>query len=192
MWVFNRIIVILLLAGLFALGLSAVVHSLNVGDYRLAELPTALGLEGIYQGIEGYVRNIEEGRLIPIDFVVLGGIAIVGLVLLILELKPPRPRRVRMQQGTYTTRSAVENEATAAVEQDPQVLQSSVNVKAQRRPGAKVDVRASVRTGEDVQSIRSEVQDRVQQRLDESGIPVGKLKVRLNESDPRQTKTRVN
>lgn len=192
MWVFNRIIVALLLAGLFALGVSAVVHSLNVGDYQLAELPATLGLNGVYQGTSGYVENIENGVVGPIDFSVLGGIALVGLVLLILELKPPRPRLVRMQKGTYTTRSAVENEAVQAVEQDPEVLRSNVKVKAQRKPGAKLDVRASVRAGGDVQSIQSGVRDRVQQRLEQMGIPVGKLKVRLAESDPRETKTRVN
>lgn len=192
MWVFNRIVVGLLLAGLFALGASAVVYSLNVGNYQLANLPATLGLNGVYQGLRGYVANVEQVNLILLDYLILGGIALVGLVLLVLELKPPRPRRVRMQEGTYVRRSAVQSEAAEAVEQDPEILQSNVSVKALRKPGAKVDVRASVRAGEDVQSIQSEVRERVQQRLDRAGMPIGKLKVRLSESDPRETKTRVN
>jgi len=97
-----------------------------------------------------------------------------------------------VQQGTYITRRAVENEAVEAVEQDPELLQSNVNVKAQRRPGARVEVRASVRSGGDVRSIQSAVRERVQRRLAEVGIPVGNLKVRIRESDPRETKRRVN
>jgi hypothetical protein len=192
MKVFNRVVVTLLLAGLFSLGAAALVYSLNIGEYRLADLPATLGFGSTYQGMTSYVGNIEEGSLIPLDYIILGGIALVGLVLLILELKPRRPRRVRIQQGTYVTRSAVESEAVQAVEQDPEVLQSKVKVKARRKPGAKVDVRGSVRAGEDTQSIQSEVHDRVQRRLAEVGIPVSKLKLRLKESDPRATKTRVN
>jgi uncharacterized alkaline shock family protein YloU len=112
-------------------------------------------------------------------------------VLLILELKPPTPRRVRMQRGTYITRSAVENEISPVVEQEYEVLQSNVKVKAQRRPGAKVEVRASVRPGENTRGVQSEVQNRVQQHMAEAGIPIGNLKVQAVESDPRETKTRV-
>jgi hypothetical protein len=96
-----------------------------------------------------------------------------------------------MREGTYITRRAVQDEAAEVVEWDPEVLQSKVKVKARRRPGAKINVRASVRSGEDVQSIQSEMQDRVQRRLAEMGLPAVNLKVRLDESDPRETKTRV-
>jgi hypothetical protein len=66
-----------------------------------------------------------------------------------------------------------------------------VNVKAQRRPGAKINVTANVRAGEDTRGLQSEVRDRVQQHLDRMGIPLSNLKVRIAESDPRETKTRV-
>jgi hypothetical protein len=193
MRVFNRIVVVLILAGLFALGVATVLYSFDIAGYRLADLPRTLGLEGFYEGLRIYVENIESGsRLIYVDFVILVGIALLGLVLLVLELKPPAPRRVRMQEeGTYITRSAVEDEAIEAVEKDPGVLQSNVKVKARRRPGAKINVRASVRSGEDVQGIQSGVQDRVQRRLAEMGMPADILKVRVIESDPRETKTRV-
>jgi uncharacterized alkaline shock family protein YloU len=141
--------------------------------------------------LSNYVDNIENGNVGVLDIVVLGAIALLGLVLLILELKPPTPRRVRMQRGTYITRSAVETEVSPVVEQEHEVLQSNVKVKAQRRPGAKVDVRASVRPGENAQGVQSDVQNRVQQHLAEAGIPVGNLKVQAVESDPRETKTRV-
>ncbi len=192
MRVFNRIVVILLLAGLFALGVATVLYSFDIGEHRLEDLPRTLGLDGFYEGLRIYVQNIESGsRLILVDFIVLAGIALLGLVLLILELKPPAPRRVRMHEGTYITRRAVEDEAAEAVEQDPEVLQSKVKVKARRRPGAQINVRASVRSGEDVQGIQSGVQDRIQRRLAEMGIPAGNLQVRVIESDPRETKTRV-
>jgi len=192
MTVFNRIVVILLLAGLFILGVSTVLYSFDIGGHRLADLPDTLGLNGSYEALRIYVENIESGSaLILVDFVVLVFVALLGLVLLVLELKPPAPRRVRMQEGTYITRRTVEDEAIDAVEQDPELLQSNVKVKARRRPGAKIDIKASVRTGEDVQSIRSGVEGRVQRRLAEVGIPVGNLKVRVVESDPRETRSRV-
>ncbi len=192
MRVFNRIVVILLLAGLFVLGVATVLYSFDIAGYRLADLPRTLGLDSFYEALRIYVENIESGsRLIFVDFIVLVGIALLGLVLLVLELKPPAPRRVRMQEGTYISRRAVENEVIEAVEQDPEVLQSKVKVKARRRPGAKIEVRGSVRAGEDAQGIQSGVQDRVQRRLAEMGLPAGDLKVRIVESDPRETKARV-
>lgn len=96
-----------------------------------------------------------------------------------------------MQRGAYITRSTVKDEATMAAMQNPEVLESNADVKAQRRPGAKVNIKASVRRGENVRNIRSGVQDRVQQRLGQMGIPVGNLKVKIIESDPRETRARV-
>jgi hypothetical protein len=191
MKIFNRIVVILLLAGLFVLGVLTVLYSFDLAGYRLADLSNVVGLNEFYEGLRSYVRNIENGNLILLDHLTLGVIALLGVVLLILELKPPSPRLVRMQQGTYVTRRAVENEAIEAVEENREVLQSKVNVDAQRRPGAKIEVKASVRSEEDIRSIQPGVQDRLQRRLAEVGIPVGKLKVRLVASDPRETKSRV-
>ena len=191
MRIFNRIVIILLLAGLFVLGLFMVLYSFDIANYRLADLPATLKLTDLHAGLTAFVRTLENGTLNALDIATLVIIALLGLVLLILELKPPTPRKVRMQQGTYITRRAVENEAIEAVEQNLEVLQSNVNVKAQRRPGAKVDIRASVRPEEDVRSIQSEVQERVQRHLDQTGIPVSSLKVRLVASNPRETRTRV-
>jgi uncharacterized alkaline shock family protein YloU len=191
MRIFNRIVVILLLAGLVYLGIATVVYIFELGSYQLEDLPNTLGFGGLYEGLNGYLGNIESGNVGPLDVVVLSAIALLGLVLLLLELKPPTPRRVRMQQGTYITRRAVEREVSPVVEQEPEVLQSNVKVKAQRRPGAKVKVRASIRPGEDARSVQSEVQSRVQQQMAETGIPVSNLKVQVDESDPRQTTTRV-
>jgi uncharacterized alkaline shock family protein YloU len=191
MRIFNRIVIILLLAGLAYLGLTTVVYVFELGPYQLQDLSNDLGLIGFYEGLSNYVDNIENGNVGVLDIIVLGAIALLGLVLLILELKPPTPRRIRMQRGTYIMRSAVENEVSPVVEQEYEVLQSNVKVKAQRRPGAKVDVRASVRPGENTRGIQSEVQNKVQQHLAEAGIPIGNLKVQAVESDPRETKTRV-
>jgi uncharacterized alkaline shock family protein YloU len=187
MRIFNRIVITLLLAGLFVLGVFAVLYAFEIVGYRLADLP----IEGFSQRVYAYFRNIESGNLGVLDILILGGIAVLGLVLLVFELKPPSPWRVRMERGTYITRGAVRNEATTATEQNQEVLQSKVNVKAQRRPGARVDIRASVRPGEDVRHIQSEVQDGVEQHFARSGIPISNLKVQVVESDPRETKTRV-
>ena len=191
MRIFNRIVMILLLAGLVYLGLATIVYIFELGPYQLEDLPNALGFGGFYEGLNGYLGSIESGNVDALDVIVLGVVALVGLILLILELKPPTPRRVRMQQGTYITRQAVEREVSPVVEGEPEVLQANVKVKAQRRPGAKVEVRASIRPGEDARSVQSEVQSRVQQHMAETGVPVSNLRVRANESDPRQTETRV-
>lgn len=191
MRIFNKIVVVLLLAGLTALGLSLMVYAFNVEPYRLENLPGALGLDNFYENLRGYVGAVENGALDVLGVITLVLIALLGLVLLILELKPPAPRKVRMQQGTYVTRGVVENEANTAVEQEHEVLQSNVNAQAQRKPGAKVEVRASVRPGEDTRSVQSQLRDRVQQHMAQTGIPVSNLKVQVAESDPRETKTRV-
>ena len=191
MRIFNRIILILLLAALVALGIATVFYAFDLAGYRLANVPRALGLDGLVQSVSRFVGNVENGNLNLLDYLVLAAIALLGLILLILELKPPSPRRVRMQQGTYITRSAVRDEVSNATEQNPEVLQSNVDVAAQRRPGAKVDVTASVRRGEDTNRLQREVCNTVQQHLGQVGVPVSNLKVRIAESDPRQTQTRV-
>ena len=191
MRIFNRIVIILLLAGLFVLGVFTVLYSFDLAGYRLADLPRTLRLDDFYSGLRGFVGDVERGNLNALDIATLVVIALLGLVLLVLELKPPAPRRVRMQQGTYITRGAVEDEAIAAAEQNPEVLESNANAEARRRTGAKVNIEASVRRGENVRNIQSGVRDRVQQHLDRVGIPVSNLKVRLVESDPRETRARV-
>lgn len=191
MRIFNRIIVILLLAGIVALGVTTVFYIFDVSDYHLEDLSRTLGLNGLYDGVNGFVQRAENRSLDVLDIVVLALVALLGLVLLILELKPPSPRRVRMQKGTYVTRKAVEDEVNTAVEESHEVLQSNVKVKAQRRPGAIVNVTASVRPGENARSIEADVRDRVKRRLDQVGIPVGIINVQVRESDPRQTRTRV-
>lgn len=191
MRIFNRIVIILLLAGLFVLGVFTVLYSFDLAGYRLADLPRTLRLDDFYRGLRGFVGDVERGNLNALDIATLVVIALLGLVLLVLELKPPAPRRVRMQQGTYITRGAVEDEVIAAAEQNPEVLESNANAEARRRTGAKVNIEASVRRGENVRNIQSGVRDRVQQHLDRVGIPVSNLKVRLVESDPRETRARV-
>ena len=191
MKIFNRIVVILLLAGIVALGVTTVFYIFDVSDYHLEDLSGALGLNGLYDGVNSFVQRAEGRSLDVLDIVVLALVALLGLVLLILELKPPSPRRVRMRKGTYVTRKAVEAEVNTAVEGSHEVLQSNIKVKAQRRPGARVNVTASVRPGENTRSVQSDVRNRVQRRLDQVGIPVGNLNVQVRESDPRQTKTRV-
>jgi hypothetical protein len=191
MRVFNRIVMILLLAGLFVLGLYTVVYSFNLFGYSLDTLPRALNISGFYRGLETFVSNLESGSLSVLTVFVLVALAVLGLILLTAELKPAAPRRVRMRSGTYVTRGAVADEVVAAAEQTPDVLGTSARVKAKRRPGALVDLEARVRRGEDTNTIQSALRRSVQERLAERGVPVSKLNVKLIEADPRETKTRV-
>ena len=142
-------------------------------------------------GLEGFVRGVEAHNLSPLTIVTLVLVALLGLILLIAELKPPAPRRVRMRNGTYITRDAVKNEVVAAAGQTPGVLGSSARVKARRRQGAQVNLEANVRRGDDAGAIQSDLSNSVRERLGRRGVPVSKLNVRLVEADPRQTQTRV-
>jgi hypothetical protein len=190
--VFNRIVMILLLAGLFVLGVYTAVYSLNLFGYRLSDLPRAAGLPGLYRGLQTFVSNAENGTLSVLAVIVLVSIAVLGLILLIAELKPAAPRRVRMHSsGTYITRGAVADEVVEAAERTPGVLGTSSRVTARRSPGAQVDLEARVRRGEDTSAIQSELRRSVRERLGQRGVPVSKLNVRMREVDPRQARTRV-
>ncbi len=178
---------ILLLCGLFLLGVYMVAYGFNLFGYNLSDLPVS----SFGNGVSDFVSGIESGSLSVLAITLLVLLAILGLVLLIAELKPRTPRRVRMQKGTYITRSTVSSEVQKATEETPNVLDSAVRVQAKRSPGAKVDLDANVRRGDEVNAIKSDLQSRVQQRLASSGIPVNRLKIRMVESDPRETKTRV-
>lgn len=186
MRIFNRIVVILLLAGLFVLGVFGIVYSFDLlPGYRLADLPQALGLSQVYEGAQELVSDVENGTLTSLTFFVLVGIALLGLILLILELKPPTPRRIQLQKGAYATRSAVKNQVLAAADQAPDVIGSSARVKARRRPGAKIKLKAGVRRGEDLRAARSRISEQIGEYLGEAGIPVNRLKVKVSEADPR-------
>jgi hypothetical protein len=187
----NRIVMILLLAGLFVLGVYTVVYGLNLFGYRLEDIPRAVGLSGLYRGLETFVANVEDGSLSVFTVIVLVAVAVLGLVLLIAELKPPAPRRVRMHSGTYVSRGAVADEVVEAAERTPGVLGTSARVKARRSPGAQVDLEARVRRGDDTSAIQSDLRRSVRERLAQRGVPVSKLNVRIVEADPRQTESRV-
>ena len=191
MRVFNRIVMILLFAGLFVLGVYTVVYSFDLFGYRLEDLPRALGLSGFYRGLETFVSNVENGSLSVLTVILLVAIAVLGLILLIAELKPSAPRRVRMSSGTYVTRGAVADEVVAAAERTSGVLGTSARVKARRRPGAQVDLEARVRRGDDTSTIQAELRRTVRERLGKRGVPVSKFNLKLIETDPRRTRTRV-
>ena len=187
MRVFNRIVMIVLLAGLFVLGVYMVVYALELFGYTLGGIP----FSNVAGGLQSFARSVEGGALSALTLVILVAVAVLGLILLILELKPPTPRYVRMDNGTYVTRGAIENEVSEAAEGVPNVLGTKANAKAQRSSGARVDLEARVRRGEDLNSVRSQLQSAVRQRLSSKGVPVSKLNVQMAEVDPRQAGTRV-
>ena len=176
---------ILLLGGLFVLGVYAVVYAFDLFGYSLADLSDPLSAFG--NNVESFVQTVESGSVPPLTVLTLVLVAILGLILFIAELKPPAPRRVRMQKGTYITRDVVKSEVESAADRVLGVLGSTSRVKARRRPGAQVDLEARVRRGEDTKAIGSELRSSVQERLAKRGIPVNKVNVKLVEVDPRQT-----
>jgi hypothetical protein len=164
-----------------------VVYSFDLFGRSLTSLP----ISDFSSGLQDFVTRVEDGNLSAVTIITLVLLAVLGLIWFISELKPSAPRGVRMGNGTYVTRGVVEEEISTVAEQVPDVLGSSVGVKARRSPGARVDLEARVRQGEDLETIRSDLRSTVQQHLSEKGLPVSKLNVKLVEADPRQTKTRV-
>jgi hypothetical protein len=187
MSVFNRIVMTLLFAGLFVLGVYTVVYSFDLFGRSLTSLPVS----DFSGGLQDFVGRVEDGNLSVLTIIALVLMAILGLIWFIAELRPSTPSNVRMGDGTYVTRGVVGEEVSTAAEQVPDVLGSSVGVKARRSPGARVDLEARVRRGEDLETIRSGLRTTVQEHLSEKGLPVSRLNVKLVEADPRQTKTRV-
>ena len=187
MSVFNRIVMSLLFAGLFVLGVYTVVYSFDLFGRSLTSLP----ISDFSSALQDFVTRVEDGNLSVLTITTLVLLAILGLIWFVAELRPSTPRRVRMGKGTYVTRGVVREEVERVAEQVPGVLGSSVRVKARRKPGARVDLEARVRRGEDLETIRSGLRTTVQKHLSERGLPVSKLNVKLVEADPRQTKTRV-
>ena len=106
MRVFNRLIVVLLLAGLVALGVYMTLYGFGLFGHRVASL--SRGWESFKSALRGIVGGVENGA--PAIVAILIVVAVVGLVLLVLELKPRRPRRVRLGKGTYLRRGVVEGE----------------------------------------------------------------------------------
>ena len=189
MRIFNRVVMIVLLGGLFVAGVYAVVYAFDLFGYALQSL---LGpLQSFGEGASSFMRGVEGGEVSTPDIVLLVLLALLGLILLIAELKPPAPRRVRMEKGTYVTRGAVESEASAAAEEVTGVLGSKAKAKAKRRSGAQVELEARVRRGEDLSTMQSGLRSAVQEDLSSRGVPVSKLNVKLVETDPRETGARV-
>jgi uncharacterized alkaline shock family protein YloU len=187
MSIFNRIVMTLLFAGLFVLGIYMVVYSFDLFGRSLTSLP----ISDFSSGLQDFVTRVEDGNLSVVTIIILALVTILGLIWFIAELRPSTPRRVRMGNGTYVTRGVVGEEISTAAEQVPDVLGSSVGVKARRSPGARVDLEARVRRGEDFETISSRLRTTVQEHLSNQGLPVSKLNIKLVEADPRQTKTRV-
>jgi hypothetical protein len=191
MSVFNRVVMILLLGGLFVLGVYAVVYAFDLFDYALSDALDPLG--SFVSGAQSFTNGVETGNVPPQTVATLVLVALLGLILLIAELKPPTPRRVRMHKGTYITRDVVKREAESAADRALGVVGASARVKARRKPGARINLDARVRHGENTSAIGSDLRDSIQQHLATRGIPVSTVKVKLAEVDPRDSvaETRV-
>lgn len=191
MRVFNRLVVLLILVVLFAASIYGVVYSFGLLGRSLQDFPSTIGLTDAYQQVQSFISNVEDGNVQELGIAIMVGVVILGLILLILELKPPRPRLVQIERNAYITRSSVQGEVNRAAEDIPEVLESSTKVKARRRPGAKVNLNASVRRGEDVNQLSSSIREQITQRLSERGVPVNSMKLNLKQTDPQGTRARV-
>lgn len=187
MRVLNRIVVSLLLVGLLALGIFAALYCFGLLGYSLTSLSQPLG--GFVSGVEGLATAVTGGS--PAVIAVLAAIALAGLLLLIAELRPPRPRKVRLpEKETYMTRRALRDHVSAMAGALPEVLESKAKVKTRRRTGGKVKLSAGVRSGEGLGQAKSAVREQLSRGFESGGVPVSKLNLKLYETDPRKTGSR--
>lgn len=192
MRVFNRIVVTLLLAGLLILGVYGVIYSFQIAGYSLSSLEQRLGIPAIASGGQSFLESLGQSALPATAVAILVAIAVVGLILLLLELKPRRPRNVRTgSKGVYITRGAVRSAVKNVAEGTSEVLSSKAKAKARRGAGAKVKLNASIRRGEEPDRVRSSIREQIKNVLSEMGVPISRLKIKLKETEPQGTKARV-
>src|SRR5829696_141060 len=108
MSVFNRIVMTLLFAGLFVLGVYTVVYSFDLFGRSLTSLP----ISDFSSGLQDFVRRVEDGNLSVVTIITLVLIAILGLIWFIAELKPFSPRRGPKGRGHYRTPRRGEGEVS--------------------------------------------------------------------------------
>lgn len=192
MRIFNRIIVTLLLVGLLILGVYGVIYSFQIVGYSLSSLEQRLGISTITSGAQSFLQNLGQAALPGAAVAILAAIAVLGLILLVLELKPRRPRTVRTSsKNVYMTRDAVRSAVRSTAEGTSEVLSARAKAKARRGAGAKVKLDANIRRGEDPGSVRSSIRDQVNSGLSEKGVPIKKLKLKLEEVESQGAKARV-
>lgn len=192
MRVFNRIVVTLLLAGLIVLCVYGVLYSFQLAGHSLSSLDQALGVSAIAGGIESFLSGLGTATIPAATVTILVAVAVLGLVLLLFELKPRRPRNVRTSSGSvYMTRGAVREAVQSTALGTSEVLSAKAKAKARRGAGAVVKLKASVKRGEDQGSLDSSLKERINSELSERGVPVKKLKLKLEESEPQGAKGRV-
>lgn len=192
MWIFNRIVVTLLLAGLVVLGVYGVIYSFELAGYSLSSLEQTLRIPAITSGAQSFLQNLGQSALPASVVAILVAIAVLGLILLVLELKPRRPRRVRTSaKSVYMSRNAVRSAVQSSAENTSEVLGAKAKAKARRGTGAKVKLKSSIRRGEEQGPVRSSIREQINNDLAEKGVPVKTLKLKLEEAESQGTKARV-
>lgn len=192
MRVFNRIVITLLLAGLLILGVYGVIYSFQIAGYSLSNLEQRLAIPAIASGARSFLGSLGQSTLSAAAVAGLVAIAVAGLILLLLELKPRRPRHVRTgSKGVYITRGAARNAAKSVAEGTSEVLSSKAKAKSRLGTGAKIKLNANIRRGEEPGRVRSSLREQINNGLSERGVPVSKLKLKLEETEPQGAKARV-
>lgn len=192
MRVFNRIVVTLLLTALLILGVYGVIYSFQIAGYSLSSLEQRLGIPAIASGAQSFLEGLGQSALTAIEIAILVVVAVLGLILLALELKPRRPRKVRTSsKGVYMTRGAVRDAVKSVADSTSEVLSSKAKAKTRRGAGAKVKLDANIRRGEEPGRVRSSIREQINNELSGRGVPVKNLKLKLEETDPQGEKARV-
>lgn len=192
MRIFNRIVVTLLLVALLILGVYGVIYSFQIAGYSLSNLEQRLGVSTITSGTQSFLEGLGQSALPAAAVAILVAIAVLGLILLVLELKPRRPRTVRTgSKNVYMTRDAVRSAVRSTAEGASEVLSAKAKAKARRGAGAKVKLDANIRRGEEPGRVGSSIREQVNNGLSEKGVPIKKLKLKLEEVESQGAKARV-
>ena len=186
MRIFNRIVLILLLAAIIAAGIFAVLYGFSLGGFNL----DSIKINGVTSALPGFEQGVQNAD--PLILAALVAVAVVGLILLIAELKPPAPRRVKLGNGCFVSRGAVEQAAEGMALEEEGVLDARARAKPRRVRRAKLSLQVKARYGEDTRKLEESLRRRLQSGLgEEAGLPVGKPRLSVEAVEPWKAKRRV-
>jgi Zn-dependent protease with chaperone function len=182
----HRLTAVLFPIALLVAGAFAVLYAVGLSGLRLADLPLAR----VGDEVDGYLGAVAAGNLLAAGVAVLALLILLGLVILVIALWPERPRLVGLGQDAYVEPKLLEERSEQAARAGAAVLDARARL---RRAGDRPKLRVAVATRPDADAgaIEGQTRERVQTMLQEAGIELAALDVRVKKTDPRRLKRRV-
>jgi hypothetical protein len=182
----HRLTALVFLIALCVVGTFAVLYAAGLFGLKLTDLPVAR----VGDEVDNYLGAAAGGDLLAVGVAVLVALILLGLVLLVIAFWPERPRLVGLGQDAYVGPQLLEERSERAARAGAAVLDARARF---RRAGDRPKLRVSVATRPDADAgaIEGQTRERVQTMLQEAGIELAALDVRVKRTDPRRLKRRV-